>query len=420
MFPQRLLFVALIGLLTLTTALVAQDNPKLAETKNAIDECEKLHVVGLGDASFFSKHGPTHSAAWKTAAEAGDPRGQWLWGRCLQEGVGGPAKPEEAMRWYRKAADKKEGLGMNALGENYEQGIGVVASARTAVSWYRKGKANGSGLATINLGRMYLNGKGVERDYVEAAKCFHAATEGGYSEGASNLGAIAEKGFSLNAPDKALAAKWYRQAVVMGNKEAEKDLERVEGTDGRTANKPPRDSKPPANKPPAGKPPGGQKFRGRSVPGIAKHPLGPSGFHGPAPAFTGTWNATLRNEDDGKNETLSYHFDDQGNLCWDGKTPLVEVGKVIEEKIPARGQGVVVFREKTLDFLSVQPSRVEYLLWEKFGFSNGRQIHTEYSLKRFIFTPVRDDADRLHMELWINEGVRPTIQGELKRVKGGD
>jgi hypothetical protein len=429
MIRQHCSGISLLLFLTVALPLAAQEEPDYGDPTTAVAACEKLHKAGLGDKSFIDKMGPKHHLAWKAAAEAGDPAGQWLWGRCMQEGAGVPAQPAEAAGWYAQAVRQGFGLAMNELGEMYEQGIAVKPNPKSAVAWYRHGMAKGCGAAAVNLGRAYMQGKGVERDYLEAAKCFQAAAKAGYADGARGLGEIAEYGRGVTA-DKKTAARWYREAVALGSQAAQRDLQRVERGSGAVAGKPPATGQPPAvNKPPpdpnqppdipAGESqiPSDPKFKGRPVPGIAVHPLGAPGIQGPAPAFAGKWTATLRNEESRQDEALTYTFDAQGVLLWEGKVPVNEVDKKLQDKTDPNPQ--IFSRWRTwAQFVSVQPTRAEYLVWQTHDYSAGNFSNTKSFLKRLIFTPVAGNTDRLHVELWINDNPRPAITGELVRAKG--
>ena len=58
-----------------------------------------------------------------------------------------PQSYEEAVKWFRKAAEQGHVNGQNNLGEMYYFGLGVSQSYEEAAKWYRKaaeqGHANG-------------------------------------------------------------------------------------------------------------------------------------------------------------------------------------------------------------------------------------------------------------------------------------
>ena len=55
---------------------------------------------------------------------------------------------------------------------SYANGLGVAKDEVEAVKWYRKAAEKGNAEAQLNLGEMYANGRGVEEDDVEAYKWF--------------------------------------------------------------------------------------------------------------------------------------------------------------------------------------------------------------------------------------------------------
>ena len=57
----------------------------------------------------------------------------------------------------------------------YERGNGVPQNYQEAVSWYRKAADQGHAGSQNNLGVMYGNGKGVPQDYVQAHKWVNLA-----------------------------------------------------------------------------------------------------------------------------------------------------------------------------------------------------------------------------------------------------
>ena len=63
------------------------------------------------------------------------------------------------------------------LGWCYENGKGVDQSYEEAVKWYRKAAEQGFRYAQFSLGWCYENGKGVDQSYEEAVKWYSRATE---------------------------------------------------------------------------------------------------------------------------------------------------------------------------------------------------------------------------------------------------
>lgn len=75
----------------------------------------------------------------------------------------------------------------------YTKGQGVGQDDQQAVIWYRKAADQGDADAQYNLGIRYADGKGVSQDYIEAHKWFSLATVGGEERAIKNRSIIEAK-----------------------------------------------------------------------------------------------------------------------------------------------------------------------------------------------------------------------------------
>ena len=66
-----------------------------------------------------------------------------------------PADDQQAVAWYRKAANQGLAVAQNNLGVMYMKGQGVPRDAQQAVAWFRKAAEQGLASARINLDAMY-------------------------------------------------------------------------------------------------------------------------------------------------------------------------------------------------------------------------------------------------------------------------
>ena len=130
---------------------------------------------------------------------------------------------QEAIKWYRKAAEQGYPLAQSFLGYCYEKGQNVTKDEAEAVKWYRKAAEQGFANAQYNLGVCYGFGKGVTNDEVEAAKWYRKAAEQGYAKAQTNLGYCYEIGQGITK-DEAEAVKWYRKAAEQGDARAQFNL----------------------------------------------------------------------------------------------------------------------------------------------------------------------------------------------------
>ena len=132
----------------------------------------------------------------------------------------------EAVKWFRKAAEKGNRFGQSNLAYCYESGQGVEKNLAEAAKWYRMAAEQGNADAQCALGRLYRNGEGVEKNPEEAVKWFRKSAEQGDKDGQSWLAACYENGEGV-AKDYAEAAKWYRKAADQGVKYAQEALARL-------------------------------------------------------------------------------------------------------------------------------------------------------------------------------------------------
>ena len=72
----------------------------------------------------------------------------YYWGKCVQQ------DHDEAIKWFRKAAEVGDKDGMYYLGKAYEKGNGVENSRQKAIEWYQKALSYGSEDAEACLTRL--------------------------------------------------------------------------------------------------------------------------------------------------------------------------------------------------------------------------------------------------------------------------
>jgi TPR repeat protein len=63
--------------------------------------------------------------------------------------MGVTASAEEAVRWYKLAANQGYAAAQRNLGDCYASGMGVTASAEEAVRWYTLAAAQGHAVANV-------------------------------------------------------------------------------------------------------------------------------------------------------------------------------------------------------------------------------------------------------------------------------
>jgi hypothetical protein len=141
---------------------------------------------------------------------------------------------EEAVRWYRMAADQGLPEGQNSLGYSYDLGLGVPQDSEEAVKWYRMAADQGHMIAQSNLGTMYADGTGVAEDDAEAVRWYRLAADQAYAPAQRKLGNAYAWGEGVEQ-DQAEAVRWWKLAADQGDTDAAIALasayERGEGVD---------------------------------------------------------------------------------------------------------------------------------------------------------------------------------------------
>jgi TPR repeat protein len=119
---------------------------------------------------------------------------------------------EEAVKWYRKAADQNDPEAQNDLGALHVFGLGVPQDFAEATRLFRLAAEQGYGQAQYSLGLRYALGQSVEQDYVEAAKWFGLAAQQGVADAQLSLGRRYAHGEGLTQ-DYTEAYAWYKIAL---------------------------------------------------------------------------------------------------------------------------------------------------------------------------------------------------------------
>ena len=212
LFPGLVLGLLLVGCEqrpAVVTKLDANSSGTVTQAKTLkllTDEEAKRIVAAAGGVPDLKELEPTEAeiAETKAKAEAGDADAQFSLGNAYAYGRGVEQDLEEAMKWYRKAAEQGNADAQNKLGWLYNGGVpmtfeqkveygslfldqiikgdkkplklparttvakGISRDDKEAAKWYRKAAEQGDPPAQCSLGVMYYNGEGVEKDVVNA------------------------------------------------------------------------------------------------------------------------------------------------------------------------------------------------------------------------------------------------------------
>ena len=207
------------------------DNTEITYTENNIHEpSDASEQNKLGESYYFGNGVPQsydEAVKWfRKAAEQGDSDAQFNLGYCYYYGKGVFQDYEEAVKWYRKAAKQGNATAQFNLAVCYKNGDGILKSIVLAVKWYRKAAEQGYAAAQYVLGICYENGNGVNQDLKEAVKWYRKAAEQDNSNAQYKLGICYENGIGVYMyRDEAI--KWYLKAAEQGDEDAKAALKRL-------------------------------------------------------------------------------------------------------------------------------------------------------------------------------------------------
>ena len=152
------------------------------------------------------------------AAQRGNRLAQFNYAMMLMRGEGTVARPEEAVKWLRRAADNQMTHAQFAYGELYERGELVPRSVEEANKWYERAAVGGHVEAQRALATNYFTGRGVPRDYKRAFTWYKKAAEGGDAPSQYIVGSYYERGEPGVVPQDVEQAKtWYGRAAAQGD-----------------------------------------------------------------------------------------------------------------------------------------------------------------------------------------------------------
>lgn len=160
---------------------------------------------------------------YRAAADQELPAAQYRMYQCSFGGVGMERNIENAAKWCRKSANAGFEKAMFDMGMMYAEGLGVKQSAKSAFMWYRKGAERGYPPSLYQFGLFYKRGIGVEKDEDEASKwqdkavsAWRERADAGDVESMIYLGKLYMDGDIVEL-DKEKAVQWYRKAAESGN-----------------------------------------------------------------------------------------------------------------------------------------------------------------------------------------------------------
>ncbi|SKC74430.1 tetratricopeptide repeat protein [Paraburkholderia hospita] len=170
---------------------------------------------------------PRDAARWiSTAAQAGFPAAQVVWGQLLLDGRGVGRDPGAAFTWFEKAAAAGAIEARNMVGRCYEQGWGVAPDPKRATEAFEIAARAGHVWGQVNLAQMLMRA-GDAADRPRCFALFKSAAESGatkpHLKAMNSLARFLEEGWA-GPTDPAGAAYWYLRAAKLGDHWAQYNL----------------------------------------------------------------------------------------------------------------------------------------------------------------------------------------------------
>lgn len=190
-------------------------------------------------------------------ANAGDAESQLALANCYESGTCAAQDPDEALVWYRKAAEAGNPTAEFVIASEYCYGSdsevtpkhGLPKDPVQAATWFRKAaehasaidlsmlavappnarsfnlidRMKGEGAAYFLLGNLFEEGKDLPKDYSQAALWYRRGAAMGQADAEASLGSLYDEGKGV-PQDYGQAAVWLRKAAEQGYIDAEVNL----------------------------------------------------------------------------------------------------------------------------------------------------------------------------------------------------
>lgn len=151
----------------------------------------------------------------------GDKQAQYFLGVMYSSGDGVTEDDEQALHWYKRAAERDYAPAQRAVGLCYANARGVSRDQPQSVTWLRRAAENGDGEAQYELGMKYMSGEGVSEDFQQTLFWMKKAARKGIGEAQLELGILLRDGAGVDHVSGPFAS--YRNGSVI-NKDAEEAL----------------------------------------------------------------------------------------------------------------------------------------------------------------------------------------------------
>lgn len=169
------------------------------------------HYYTKGDEDIIAPRPEMARDLFKIGAEHGHPIHQSIYAGELEAA----GRKEEALQWYKKAAEGGHPGALTDVGRCYFEGIGTQKDEAYAVQCYQQELPSGN-VRTYNfLGKAYYYGKGIQKDYTRAVQLLSYAYDNGNRWGVYYLGKCSFQGWGT--PRDYDRARMYLEQVDWEN-----------------------------------------------------------------------------------------------------------------------------------------------------------------------------------------------------------
>lgn len=170
-----------------------------------LGSCLYLAITGI-----WSQYFPSFENVYQKASQ-GDAEAQFRLGTMYHWGKGTPKNPQEAHRWFLKAAKQGNAQAQETVGQSLELGWTGIKDLKQAIFWYEKAAAQGDTYAQDDLASIYLE----KKDYPKAAYWLTKAAKAGNSVARSDLGYLYYYGYGV-PQDYQLSFYWTKKSADAG------------------------------------------------------------------------------------------------------------------------------------------------------------------------------------------------------------
>jgi len=190
-----------------------------AENAQAIDLITGAAESDYPDAQFFlglvmEASNATKAREWFVkAANSGHARAAAKAATMFEEGKGGAADREQALKWHRVAAEG--GISESAFKVARAKEVSGKGKTSDMLSLYEKAAESGDSEANMRLGDLYFTGDAGERNLTEAFKYYRNAAQLKNTKAYFKMGYCYERGHGVGQSNQD-AVYWYQRGVDAG------------------------------------------------------------------------------------------------------------------------------------------------------------------------------------------------------------